>query len=433
MVQDDSEIPGGEPSSEPVPEQSEASPAAVAYQAVAPELPGLDPGRVQGVYQSKLDSSWASVRVVAPSGDEGTYVVFLQREGDSWEARRSIRADEPEHPEYERALLDEVPEDLVKSLYPQSLASAADPSGLLMEPVETGTPPSVEVAEVPPAESVTDEVPEAEREQVDEGLEEARQAIEDYGTEHEGTAGVYVQDLKGGWGYGVNPDEAFFGASIMKVPIMVAVYRKMDEDEFSLRDMFETRPEDWAGGAGWLQWEEAGTDHTVEDYLWLMMTQSDNTATNALMRIVGGPEHVNEVARSMGAPGTVLYQKVTSERAAVPALDNRTTPRDMSTILGKIAAGQAANPESCQKMVELMHQNHLLSPLKAGLPDDVEVAYKGGWLYKVYDEAGLVWHKDHPYVVSIFSKHGSEDPEDGKALLKDISEGVYKAQSDLDD
>src|ERR671920_1007186 len=137
----------------PLPAQTDTSPETVAYRLVASEIPGMDAETVRGVYRSKLDPSWASVHVEGPE-DEGTYVLFLQREGDSWTARRSIRADEPENPEYERVVLDEVPED--------------------------------------------------ERERVEEGLEEARREIEKYASRYEGTAGVYVQDLNGRWGYGVN-------------------------------------------------------------------------------------------------------------------------------------------------------------------------------------------------------------------------------------
>jgi len=421
----------GKAKGKPIPEEiTDDSPEAVAYRLTAAEIPSIDAKGIKGVYESALDPSWASVRIEGPE-DEGTYVVFLQREDESWKARRSIRADEPENPEYERVVLGGVPEDLIESVYPQSLGS--DPSGpessaLLAEPVETDALPSVEGAEPPEPETVADEVPEDERERVDEGLEDARQEIEDYAEDYDGTAGVYAQDIKGGYGYGVNPDETFFGASVMKIPLMVAVFRKIDEGEFSLNDSFETESEDWAGGAGWLQWQEAGTSHTVEDYVYLTLTQSDNVATNALLRLVGGPEYVNEVARSLGALDTVLYQKVTSERAAVPALDNRTTPRDMATILAKVYAGEAVSPESSQKMVEIMYQNDLQSSLKDGLPEDTSAANKGGWLYKVYDEAAIVWHDHNPYVVAIFSKHGSEDVEVGKALLKGISESVWEAQ-----
>ncbi len=421
----------GEAREEPIPEEiTDDSPEAITHRLAVAEIPSIDAESVKGVYESTLDPSWASVCVEGPE-DEGTYVVFLRREDESWKARRSIRADEPENPEYERVVLSGVPEDLIESVYPQSLGS--DPSGpessaLLAEPVETDALPSVEGAEPPEPETVADEVPEDERERVDEGLEDALQEIEDYAEDYDGTAGVYAQDIKGGYGYGVNPDETFFGASVMKIPLMVAVFTKIDEGEVSLNDSFETESGDWAGGAGWLQWEEAGTSHTVEDYMWMMMTQSDNVATNALLRLVGGPAYVNEVSRSLDAPDTFLYQKVTSERAVVPALDNRTTPRDMATILEKVYTGEVLSPDSSQKLVEIMHQNELQSSLKDGLPEDVEAAKKGGWLYKVYDEAGIVWHEDRPYVVAIFSKHGSEDVEVGKALLKGISKGIYKAQ-----
>jgi len=431
--------PDPEPDREPVPgPQPDTSPEAVAYRLVASEIPNMDTDSIKGVYKSKLDPSWASVHAEGPR-DEGTYVLFLQREDDSWKARKSVRADEPESPQYEKVVLDEVPEDLIKSIYPQGLAAAGSSgtgqSGLIAEPIETGELPTIEGTLAKPPEPETDasEVPEDERERVDEGLEEARQEIEDYADDHEGTAGVYVQDVNGGFGYGVNPDETFFGASVMKIPLMVAVFRKIDEGEISLEDSVETEPGDWAGGAGWLQWEEPGKAHLVQDYLWMMMTQSDNVATNAMLRLVGGPEYVNEVAEDLGASDTFLYQKITSERAAVLELDNTTTPRDMATILGKIASGTAASRESCQEMIEIMSQNELQSSIKDGLPKDVEAAKKGGWLYKVYDEAGIVWHEDRPYVIAIFSKHGSEDVEVGKALLRGISKAAYKAQDGPED
>jgi beta-lactamase class A len=422
------------PVSEPGPEQqTDASPEAVAYRLVASEIPGMDASSVKSVYESKLDPSWASVHIEGPE-DEGTYVLFLQKEGDSWKALKSIRADEPDSPEYEKVVLDEVPKDLVESIYPQGLAanssSEAGKSGLAAKSVETKNLPSVEetLAEPPEPETDDGEVPEGERKRVDKGLEDAQQEIKAYADDHEGTAGVYVQDAKGGFGYGVNPDETFFGASVMKIPLMVAVFRKIDEGEISLGDSVKIESGDWAGGAGWLQWEEPGTSHLVKDYLWMMMTQSDNVAANALLRLVGGREYVNGVARDLGAPDTFLYQKITSERAAVLSLDNTTTPRDMAKILAGISAGEAASPESCQEMIDIMSQNELQSSIKDGLPKDVEATKKGGWLFKVYDEAGIVWHEDRPYVIAIFSKHGSEDVEDGKALLKGISKAVYKAQ-----
>jgi beta-lactamase class A len=406
----------------PAPE-ADTTPAAAAYRTAASEVSGLGTDSVQGVYRSALDPSWASVRIEVP-GEEGTHVVFVQKDGDVWKARKSIRADEPDHPEYDRVVLDEVPKDLVGAIYANR--SAIDASGLLADAVDPGTLPSVKTAEPSSTEPVADGVPESERQRVDGGLKELRKAIDGY----EGTAGVYVQDSNGGYGYGVRPDEVFFSASVIKVPIIISVFRRIDEGALKLSDSFETKPVDWAGGAGSLQWEESGKAHTVGDYLMMMMTQSDNVATNALVRIIGGQEYVNEVAHSLNADNTKLYQKLSSKRAIATSLDNRTTPRDMATMLDQIVTGKAASSESCQKMVEIMRQNNLESWLKTGLPQGTEAADKGGWLYRVYDDVGIVWNDKRPYVVAILTKDSPEDFEKAKPTLVGISKTVWETQDE---
>ncbi len=407
----------------PVPEASTKTPAGAAYWAVAPELPGVSPESVKGGYRSKLNPAWASVHV-KPAGEAKFFVVFVQKVGDSWEARKSLRADEADYAKNEVVPLAGVPEDLVQYIYPENVFVADVPEPR-QEPVKKEDLPSVEPPEFPPPEPVTDDMPDSERERVEKALEAARQKIEGYG----GVAGMYVYDLEGDFGYGVRPDEEFFSASVIKIPVMVAVYRKVDEGKLSFSQMVEIKDEDWAAGAGWLQWEKAGTKQTVGDLLLLMMNQSDNVATNALVRLVGGADHVNEVARSLGAENTLLYQKLSSERAAVPSLDNRTTPRDMATMLQKIAGGEAASEKSCGYMIDLMNLNEVDWWLDAGLPYGVYAANKAGWLYEVYDDVGIVKAGDRPYVVAILSKYGSGDVDQGRVLIEELSRAVWEAQN----
>lgn len=405
---------------EPAPE-AEDSAAAAAYRLVAPEVPEVDRESVRAVYRSADDPSWASVRVGAP-GESVDFIVFLQRIEGSWRAQRSILADEPDHPENERAVLSGVPEDLVSAVYLDDPETA----GVREEGVEARDLPDAGPAELPPADPASEDVPDGEREQVEASLEEIRDVVEGY----DGIAGVYVRDLEGGWGYGVRPGEEFFSASVIKIPVMTAVYRKVDSGELSLQDGFATTPEDWAAGAGTLQYEPAGTYHTVEEYLRMMMTRSDNVATNALTRIVGGPGPVNEVARDLGAEDTVLYWKVASERGVVPSVDNRTTPQDMAAMMASISGGEAASPESCREMVSLMRQNEVEQWSEEGLPGEAEVANKAGWLYKVFNDVAIVEGADRDYAVAILTKHGSKDPTRGKEFIGELSRAVWQAQND---
>jgi beta-lactamase class A len=403
-------------------EPEQATPEAAAYVALAPELPGTTPQSIKGVYRSKRDESWASVRV-QPENEGKPFVVFTHKEGQSWRAEKSVRADEPNYAKNDVVPLSGVPKDLIEYLYAENMFAAEVPEPK-NEKLDLEALPDAGSAEFSSTEAVMNDVPASDRERVQKVLEEARKEIEDY----KGVAGLYVKDLEEDSGYGIRPDEQFFAASTIKIPIMVAVYRKVDEGELEFSQEVEIQEEDWAAGAGWLQWEKAGTKQTVGDLLLLMITQSDNVAANALVRTVGGADHVNEVARSMGAEDTVLYQKVSSERGAVPALDNRSTPRDMATMMQQIAEGKAASEKSCGYMIDLMHENRLDWWLDEGLPPGVDAANKAGWLYRVYDEVGIVENDDRRYVIAILSKHGTADVYQGQDLIKNLSSAVWESQ-----
>lgn len=420
------------------------------------------------------------------------YAVFLRREGDGWRAEKSVLIENQEFPKDVKTLLTAIPEDLVNSLFPgddrrepatkpgeraaqvmERATGAEDWEAKETESVgpfhrvwvvnegdnERGTyvylrgdgedltvvgigekltsaeapgfpprlaKPAVMAAPDHPRFAPTRPVYDGpvDRERAEPGVEAARREIEGY----PGVAGFYAIDLESGAGYGVRPDEVFFSASTIKIPVMVAVYRRIDEGKLSYGDAFQTTEEDWAAGAGWLRWDTPGAQTTVEDSLWLMITQSDNVATNSLIRMVGGRDYVNEVARSLGAENTVLYEKLSSERAAVPSLDNRTTPRDIATMLQTIQKGDAASDFACEEMIGLLEQNNLEFWMEAGVPEGTLVANKAGWLDATYNDAGIVEYKDRPYVLATFTKYG-EKMERGQQTLSGVSEAVWLAQT----
>jgi beta-lactamase class A len=473
------------------PDPPELTLAGHAYEAVAGELPGVRPGDVGGVRQSVLDPAWASARIEPAGLKSGRYyAVFLHREGGSWRAERSVLIENQAHPKDVKTLLEGIPDDLVSPLFPRESTSraaegpaaravqeveratgreeweagevkssgpyhrvrvreengeawtsvylrgeelaaigreitSAELPGFPRELVEEAQMASPEPSRIPPPDPVARGLPEGKyRERVERVLEEAAGVVR----EHPGIAGFYVRDLKSGAGYGVRPDQVFFSASTIKVPVMIAVYRRIDQGRLDYSDRIVTTEEDWAAGAGWLRWQTPGAKSTVEDALWLMITQSDNVATNALVRLVGGPGYVNEVARSLGAKGTVLHWKLSSERAAIPSLDNRTTPRDMALLLAKIRSEKAASRYACREMLGLLEQNNLEWWIEGGVPPGVKVANKGGWLDSTYNDAGIVEYEERPYVLTVFTEYGPGLGEGGRYLQR-ISRAIWLAQS----
>src|SRR5215216_5169732 len=233
---------------EPAPDPEQATPEAAAYVALAPELPGTTPQSIKGVYRSEIDESWASVRV-RPENEGKPFVVFTHKEGQAWRAEKSVRADEPNYAKNDVVPLTGVPKDLIEYLYAENVFAAEVPEPKV-EKIDLKSLPDVGPVKFSSTETVMNDVPESDRERVQKVLEGARQEIEDYN----GVAGLYVWDLDKDFGYGIRPDEQFFTASIIKVPIMVAVYRKVDAGELEFSQQIEIKEEDWAAGAGWLQW-----------------------------------------------------------------------------------------------------------------------------------------------------------------------------------
>ena len=408
------------PPEEPPPDPEQESPEAAAFVAVAPEFPGVGEENVGTVYRSRMDPSWASVRFT-PDGENKDFVVFSHKEGDLWRAEKSIRADEPDYPDNDVVPLAGVPKDLLDYVYEENLFAAEVPEP---KAEKVDGLPDVGPAQTPPLEPVAESVPEGEKEKIDEVVGRLEDRVEGY----DGVAGVYVRDLDGGYGYGVRADETFFSASIIKVPVMVAVYRKVEQGDLSFDQEVELKEEDWAAGAGWLQWEEAGTEQTVGDLLLLMMTQSDNVATNALMRMVGGREHVNDVADSLGAEDTLLYQKVSSERGAVPGIDNRTTPRDMATMLAEDSRQRGREREEL-RVHDRAHEDQRARLVARRRPPGKRVRGQQGRLAL----PGLRRRRHRrarrpPLPVAILSKHGSATVDEGAVLIEDLSRIAWESQ-----
>lgn len=113
-----------------------------------------------------------------------------------------------------------------------------------------------------------------------------------------GTVGVAARSLAGGDGVFVNADETFPLASVFKVPVMVAVMRQVDDGTLRLDERLELREEDKSPGSTLLHCH-AGLRPTVRDLLYLMITLSDNTATDMLWRKVGLAA-VNETMHGLG-------------------------------------------------------------------------------------------------------------------------------------
>jgi beta-lactamase class A len=113
-----------------------------------------------------------------------------------------------------------------------------------------------------------------------------------------GTVGIAACNLASRATYALNADERFPLASCFKIPIMVEVLRRVDDGVLRLEQRVTLSEADKSPGSTLIHCHE-GLQPSVRDLLYLMITLSDNTATDMLWRLVGLGS-VNETMRDLG-------------------------------------------------------------------------------------------------------------------------------------
>ena len=113
-------------------------------------------------------------------------------------------------------------------------------------------------------------------------------------------SGVYIKDLRTGEEAAVRGDEHFESASTIKLAVMVLAFQQADAGKLDLAARYALKAEDFRGGSGVLRYADPGLNLTVHDLITQMVITSDNTATDIMIRKVGGVDAVNAFLRRSG-------------------------------------------------------------------------------------------------------------------------------------
>jgi beta-lactamase class A len=159
-----------------------------------------------------------------------------------------------------------------------------------------------------------------------------------------------------------------------------------------------------------------------------MVVLSDNTATNILIEKVG-LEAVNKRMDALGLPKTRLRRKMMDLQAAAEGRENVSTPLEMMTLLERIWKGSALG-EPYRKDLLAILAIPKESPLRAGVPEGVEVAEKPGELEAVRCDSGIVMLSGRPYVLCVMTTYLKRDA-DGNPAIATVSRIVFEHISRL--
>ncbi|MFH0801074.1 MAG: serine hydrolase [bacterium] len=218
----------------------------------------------------------------------------------------------------------------------------------------------------------------------------------------EGRVGVAVRGLAGAEEFLLNEEESFPAASVIKIPLVMEVFRRAEEGAFSLDDRRRLREEDRVGGAGALQEMHGGLEVSVRDLVRLAFVISDNTASNMLIDLVG-MEEVTRFMENIGMAKSFLGRKFMIDPLS-PANVNYTTPSDMTACLAELYLGKVLSPDSSREILDIMRRQQFQEKIPLLLPSGVEVANKTGEIQGVRHDCGIILIPERPVALSVLTK-----------------------------
>jgi beta-lactamase class A len=216
-------------------------------------------------------------------------------------------------------------------------------------------------------------------------------------------------------------DEPVPAASVIKVPIMIETMEQVKAGQFDLDKTHVLQDAEKTGGSGILQTYPDQSTLTNREVLSLMMTHSDNTATNLLIRELG-MDNINQRMRSLGLTQSALNRVMMDTLAAKQGRENRVTAREMNVLLQKIYRQEIATPALCGQMIEILKGNRDQKTFRRLLPPSAIIAHKTGELTYVRGDVGI-FYVARPFLLSVFVQ-GTTTPE-AERIIGEIAQLCY--------
>ena len=235
---------------------------------------------------------------------------------------------------------------------------------------------------------------------------------------------IFAWDYDSGKYIDIKASTPYAAASIIKIPVLIQLFKSIEANQLTIYDEMTLTPYYKAEGSGDLQTKSIGNKYTVDELARVMITKSDNSATNMLMSKIGSMTDVNSGIRSWGLKNTHINNWL-------PDIDgtNYTTARDLATMLYNLDNPGFLNINSREYMVDYMSHVENNRLIQAGLDPKALFVHKTGDIGKMLGDAGIVFTPSgKKYIVVILANRPYNSPL-GKDFIQKASNIIYTSIS----
>jgi beta-lactamase class A len=245
--------------------------------------------------------------------------------------------------------------------------------------------------------------------------ERAKKAIALFNKEIQPLSGVYgfsVVRLRDGTSYGVSNDEKFQGASLLKLPLMILMYKMTEDGQLDLDTKYILKESDKVEGSGILFTAKAGTSYTFRQLAQFMGKNSDRTAYK-IMKDVVGSSRLKAYLDEIGLQNTNIDT-------------GDTTPNDIGFLFQKLWNGNLVNQTDRDEILGFLENTIYEKWITTGVPKEIKVAHKFGQDAAVMADGGIIL-TSNPYVLVIMGEGITEHDADN--LFPKVSSDIYNVEN----
>ncbi len=231
------------------------------------------------------------------------------------------------------------------------------------------------------------------------------QALKNLTADFKGDVGIYVYNLSTNVEAAINADTIFPTASVVKVPILLGVFKKIAEGELKYNEPMVYDANRAYGGSGLMQFYKDSSQTDLRTSLALMMGYSDNTSSLWNQELAGGGKEINALMEELGFNDTRVNSRTKGREKIWEKYGwGQTSPREMTNLMIKIRKGEVFNSALSEEMYRLMtnsfYKDYALSPI----PPYVQTASKQGMVNDSRSELVMVNAPSGDYVFYFTTK-----------------------------
>lgn len=233
---------------------------------------------------------------------------------------------------------------------------------------------------------------------------------------------------------GVHMENFIYPASVYKMYVAMEVLKQISQGRYTLFTPYVVKSPNDVDRSSEIKWDprpllKDGDTVTVDYLLDLMITRSDNSASNCLIDLAGR-ENINKTMHEYGWYGSEVTRKFLSRKFEDPGYDTiratETNARHAAEFLYKIYTGELVNEWVSKQMMSLMSRQLDTTKLAAGLPPNTMFYHKTGWWSIYTNDVGIVEGSDARYIIALFTPLAEDQ---ARERIKQLSMRIYKLMS----